>query len=86
MNITPVLWKKIFFGFQGSMCLYGMTRGYRIEQTDNKPVLFSERIVSSFVSGYVYGLPLINLIYLKALTDRIEIHVRGLNRDLYKDC
>lgn len=76
---------KIFWSFHGTMAVYGMTRGYRIEPPSNKPLLFTERVTSALMSGYVYGLPLMNLMYLKALSDRIEIHIRGFNRDLYKD-
>jgi len=87
--MTPVSkLSKIFWGFQGSMCLYGITRGFRIDyRIDSKdmPLLFTDRVVSALMSGYFYGVPLINLIYLKNLSDRIEIHARGLNRELYKD-
>lgn len=79
---------RIFYGFHGLMCVYGMSRGYRIDYglyQKDKPLLFTDRVISSLISGYVYGMPLINLMYLKALSDRIEIKVRGLNRELYQD-
>jgi len=63
-----------------------MTRGFRIKQEDNKPLLFSDRMLSTLVSEYVYGLPFVNLVNLKSLSDRVEVHIKGLDRDLYKNC
>jgi hypothetical protein len=77
---------KFFWGFNGSMCVYGITRGYRIKSYyDDKPLLFTDKLFSAITCGYIYGLPIVNLMYLKSFIDRIEIHTKGLNNEIYKD-
>ncbi len=79
---------KIFWGLHCSMGLYGATRGFRSvpKYNKDKPVLFTDKIVSSIICGYMYTMPLLNLMYVKSLVDRIEIHIKKLDKETYKSC
>ncbi len=76
---------KVFWSFHGMMAAYGMTRGYRIKSPPNKPLLFTDKVSSALLCGYLYGVPIVNLMYVKSLLERVEIHIKGLNNELYKD-
>lgn len=76
---------KSFWTFNISMGIYGFTRGLRSKyDTSPRKVLLSERLLGSLANSVIYFAPFWNLSYLYRLFNRIEIRLRGLNKEDYK--
>lgn len=76
---------KAFWTFNIGMSIYGFTRGLRSKyETSPRKLLLSERILGSLANSVMYFVPFWNLSYLYHLLNRIEIRLRGLNKEDYK--
>lgn len=74
-----------FWTFHIGMGLYGFTRGLRSKyDTTPRKLLLSDRLIGSIANSIMYFAPGWNLYYLSRLFNRIEIRLRGLNKEDYK--
>lgn len=79
------LFYKNFWRFHIGMGIYGFTRGFRSEyEKSPRKILFSERIVGSVANSCMYFTPIWNLHHLYRLFNRVEILIRGLDKEEYK--
>jgi len=80
---------KAFLTFQIGMGTYGFTRGFRSEyynkDSSKRNMLFTERLKEGVVNSIFYMTPMTNLYPFYCLLNRIEISIRGLNKDDYID-
>ena len=80
---------NIIVGFHCLSALYGVSRGYRsipFEKhinENNYILLHSLKLKNSLFNGVMYGMPFWNIPTLCNVFDRIEIEVRGLDKNLY---
>lgn len=65
------------------MTTYGFHRGYRCEEFKNSSL--STKISAGIVNSTAYAPPVINLIPLSKLLNRISIHHNNLDKNKYID-
>lgn len=89
MNYSLI--EKCFFTFHVGMGIYGFTRGFRSNREHykdfniNRKLLLSERFVEGFMNASYYVVPFFNLFPLYRLVNRVEISIRGLKKEDYKN-
>lgn len=87
---------KTITRFHIGMGVYGFTRGFRsnydhsisrviTQDTSQRNLLLSERFLEGFINSTIYLAPVWNIYPLFCLSNRIEISIRGLKKDDYKD-
>jgi hypothetical protein len=71
--------------FSMGMGMYGATRGFRAATTNHqdgtvlrKELLAGDRILNSMAMGVYYSMPVINLLELMRLANRLDIKYRGM--------
>jgi len=73
-----------FIYFYGTMGLYGFYRGFNVESKDKIP-LITDRFVYGILNGIIYTNPITNVMPMYRLVNRLEIKVRGLDKNQYKE-
>lgn len=71
--------------FHSISCLYGFTRGYRSDNNSKNHLLTSTKITNGLLNSCFYALPIFNIFCLSKLIDRIEIRIKGLDKNDYKE-
>lgn len=85
---------KAFWTFNFTFGAYGFTRGFRTnndqsfirsitQDTSQRKMLLSERVFEGSINSIIYFSPFWNLYPLYRLFNRLEISIRGLNKDDY---
>lgn len=82
--------KNIFRSFlvlNTSFGIYGFSRGYRAEsivRDDSYIDLTSYKLTKGFFNSLMYMVPPWNVYYITKLFNRIEIDMKGLDKNMYK--
>lgn len=75
---------KVFVGFCSTMSVYGFTRGYRVQEFCNKELLTSDKITNATINSLLYAVPIVNIVPIIKLINRLEIEHKRLQKDDYK--
>jgi len=73
---------KALIGFCSTMSVYGFTRGYRVQY--NKELLTSDKIANATINSLLYAVPIVNIVPIIKLINRLEIEHKRLHKDDYK--
>jgi hypothetical protein len=85
---------RLLIGVQMAMGVYGFSRGYRskpyskyMTKTENDKVenklLLTTKVLNGFFNGVMYSLPIWNIPMVLNLFDRVEIEMKGYNKEEY---
>ena len=85
---------RLFVGVQMMMGVYGFTRGYRSKpysqymyKTEKdkleKERLITTKVINGLGNGFMYSLPIWNIPMVLNLCERIEIEMKGYNKEEY---
>jgi len=85
---------RLFIGVQTMMGVYGFTRGYRSkpynqykfksdkDKLENE-LLLTTKCINGLLNGWMYSMPILNIPMILNLCDRIEIEMKGYNKEEY---
>ena len=85
---------RVLIGFNMGMGVYGFTRGYRSKpysqymyKTEKdkleKERLITTKVINGLGNGIMYSLPIWNIPMVLNLCERIEIEMKGYNKEEY---
>lgn len=75
---------KALMGFCSTMSVYGFSRGYRAHLINDKELLTSDKIANATINSLLYAVPIVNIVPIIKLINRLEIEHKRLHKDDYK--